>query len=121
MGLAEHSPNNPLKVIHSKLDDDENESENKIAFLGISNWSLDAAKMNRGISISIPEPDEEDNKETAFTIGSSYDEIMSLKYDDKNYILISLSYDGEIKIHKEIDLTKIHVLKSTLHLLQLLL
>ena len=39
-------------------------------------------------------------------------EIMSLKYDDKNYILISLSYDGEIKIHKEIDLTKIHVLKS---------
>ena len=39
-------------------------------------------------------------------------EIVSLKYDNKNYILISLSYDGEIKIHKEIDLTKIHVLKS---------
>ena len=39
-------------------------------------------------------------------------EILSLKYDNKNYILISLSYDGEIKIHKEIDLTKIHVLKS---------
>ena len=39
-------------------------------------------------------------------------EIMALKYDNKNYILISLSYDGEIKIHKELDLTKIHVLKS---------
>jgi len=39
-------------------------------------------------------------------------EIISLKYDNKNYILISLSIDGEIKIHKEIDLTKIHVLKS---------
>ena len=39
-------------------------------------------------------------------------EVISLKYDNKNYILISLSLDGEIKIHKEIDLTKIHVLKS---------
>ena len=39
-------------------------------------------------------------------------EIISLKYDNKDYILISLSYDGEIKIHKELDLTKIHVLKS---------
>ena len=39
-------------------------------------------------------------------------EIISLKYDNKNYILLSLSFDGEIKIHKELDLTKIHVLKS---------
>ena len=39
-------------------------------------------------------------------------EIISLKYDNKDYILISLSLDGEIKIHKEMDLTKIHVLKS---------
>ena len=39
-------------------------------------------------------------------------EVISLQYDNKNYILISLSLDGEIKIHKEMDLTKIHVLKS---------
>ena len=39
-------------------------------------------------------------------------EVISLKYDNKNYILMSLSLDGEIKVHKEIDLTKIHVLKS---------
>ena len=39
-------------------------------------------------------------------------EVICLQYDNKNYILISLSLDGEIKIHKEIDLTKIHVLKS---------
>ena len=65
MGLAEHSPNNPLKVIHSELEYDLNEGDKQIAFLGISNWVLDAAKMNRGISISIPEPDEEENKETS--------------------------------------------------------
>ena len=83
MGLAEHSPNNPLKVIHAELEYDQNEGDKKVAFVGISNWSLDAAKMNRGISISIPEPDEEDNKETAFTIGNSYDEVMADRY--KNF------------------------------------
>jgi len=71
MGLAEHSPNNPLKVIHSELEYDQNANDKQVAFVGISNWELDAAKMNRGISISIPEPDEEDNKETAFIIGNS--------------------------------------------------
>ena len=80
MGLAEHSPNNPLKVIHSELEYDQNEDDKQVAFVGISNWNLDAAKMNRGISISIPEPDEEDNKETAFTIGNSYNEAMALRY-----------------------------------------
>ena len=79
MGLAENSPNNPLKVIHSELEYDQMERNKKIAFVGISNWVLDAAKMNRGISISIPEPDEEDNKETALTIGKSYNEIIAEK------------------------------------------
>ena len=80
MGLAEHSPNNPLKVIHSELEYDQNEDDKQVAFVDISNWNLDAAKMNRGISISIPEPDEEDNKETAYTIGNSYNEAMALRY-----------------------------------------
>ena len=39
-------------------------------------------------------------------------EIISLKYSNDKYILISLSYDGTIKIHKEIELTKIYVLKT---------
>ena len=46
MGLAEHSPNNPLKVIHSELEYDLNEGAKKVAFVGISNWALDASKMN---------------------------------------------------------------------------
>ena len=91
MGLAENSPNNPLKVIHSELeyDLDENDNNNydnkddnnddikdkkRVAFVGISNWVLDASKMNRGLHISIPELDEEDAINTALTIAKSYNE-----------------------------------------------
>jgi hypothetical protein len=41
IGLAELSPHNPLKVLHSMLEPPE------IPFIGISNWTLDASKMNR--------------------------------------------------------------------------
>ena len=99
MGLAEHSPNNPLKVIHSELEYDQNANDKQVAFVGISNWELDAAKMNRGISISIPEPDEEDNKETAFTIGNSYDEKMAIRYRNffENLGKSYYSYKQELK------------------------
>jgi hypothetical protein len=80
MGLAEHSPNNPLKVIHSELEYDLNEGDKKIAFVGISNWVLDASKMNRGMFLSIPEPEEDDTKETAFIIGKSYDDQLGELY-----------------------------------------
>ena len=80
MGLAEHSPNNPLKVIHAELEYDLNKGSKKVAFVGISNWALDASKMNRGMFLSIPEPCERDTKETAFTIGMSYDNNMANQY-----------------------------------------
>ena len=61
IGLAEISPNNPLKVLHSYL-----ELENcRYGFVGLSNWRLDAAKMNRAVYLSCPEPDENDLKITA--------------------------------------------------------
>ena len=82
MGLAEHSPNNPLKVIHSELEYDLNEGDQKVAFVGISNWVLDASKMNRGMFLSIPDPSEDDNKETALTIGQSYDNHLATLYKD---------------------------------------
>ena len=86
MGLAEISDNNPLKVLHSRLDYDLLENEKKIAFIGISNWSLDASKMNRGIFLSIPEPNEEDYIETALTIMTSFDSKMDSQY--KEFITI---------------------------------
>ena len=77
MGLAEHSLNNPLKVIHAELDEALEEGKNKIAFVGISNWKLDASKMNRGMQLSIQEPDEADAKDTALNIAKSYSESLA--------------------------------------------
>ena len=99
MGLAEHSPNNPLKVIHSELEYDLNEKENKVAFVGISNWRLDASKMNRGIFISIPEPEEDDIINTSITIGKSFNEILTEKYIEffQNLGKIYLLYKSFLK------------------------
>ena len=123
MGLAEHSPNNPLKVIHAELEYDQNEGDKKIAFVGISNWTLDAAKMNRGISISIPEPDEDDNKETSLTIGKSYDDILASRYKDffenlgksyyeyKQYLKDKHNLDGKEDFHGNRDFY--HLVKNS--------
>ena len=46
VGLAEISKHNPLKVLHSLLEPAFGETA-KVAVVGISNWALDAAKMNR--------------------------------------------------------------------------
>ena len=59
IGLAEKSPHNPLKVMHSLLEPP------KVATVGISNWSLDASKMNRVINLSRTEPRDEDLRQSA--------------------------------------------------------
>ena len=112
MGLAEHSKFNPLKTIHSELelDDSKDEEKKKIAFVGISNWSLDASKMNRGIHISIPDLDREDNIETALTIAESYKE--NLTNSDilinffKNLGNTYFEYKKELKANINIDWKK---------------
>ena len=63
IGLAEVSKYNPLKVLHSQLEPGDSAFPN-VAVVGISNWALDAAKMNRAIHLSRPEPDVEDLFET---------------------------------------------------------
>ena len=101
MGLAEHSPKNPLKVIHSELEYDLNEGYKKVAFVGISNWALDASKMNRGLNLSIPEPEEDDIKITAYTIGESYDEILAIEnrelYENLGLAYYKYKNDNRIK------------------------
>ena len=69
MGLAEISDNNPLKVTHYELE----KEENKVSFVGISNWGLDASKMNRVVYIIGQEPDEDDLIITAKEIIKSYE------------------------------------------------
>lgn len=85
IGLAEVSKYNPLKVLHSLLEPGDTAFPD-VAVVGISNWALDAAKMNRAIHLSRPEPDVEDLFET----GKSLREADS----DKNYLGASRTRSG---------------------------
>ncbi|XP_062382955.1 E3 ubiquitin-protein ligase rnf213-beta [Sardina pilchardus] len=76
IGLAEDSPQMPLKTLHPLLEDgcidsDESDPHMKVGFVGISNWALDPAKMNRGIFVSRWDPSETELVETAQGICSS--------------------------------------------------
>ncbi|XP_071394340.1 E3 ubiquitin-protein ligase rnf213-alpha-like, partial [Centroberyx affinis] len=62
IGLAEDSPKMPLKTLHPLLEegciDDEPLPHKRVGFIGISNWALDPAKMNRGIFVSRGDPNQ---------------------------------------------------------------
>ena len=65
VGLAEDSPKMPLKALHPLLEDgcigDEDRSPwKKVSFVGISNWALDPAKMNRGLLLARGVPSLQD-------------------------------------------------------------
>ncbi|XP_045924674.1 E3 ubiquitin-protein ligase rnf213-beta [Micropterus dolomieu] len=81
IGLAEDSPQMPLKTLHPLLEDGciDNERPDphmKVGFVGISNWALDPAKMNRGIFVSRWDPSEDELVETAKGICSSSKQIL---------------------------------------------
>ncbi len=67
IGLAELSPHNPLKVLHAELEIENN----RYGFIGISNWRLDASKMNHALYLSTPDPSVEDLQLTGTTIFDS--------------------------------------------------
>uniref|UniRef100_A0A8D0H1U9 Ring finger protein 213 n=1 Tax=Sphenodon punctatus TaxID=8508 RepID=A0A8D0H1U9_SPHPU len=75
IGLAEDSPKMPLKTLHPLLEDgcidDEPLPHKKVGFIGISNWALDPAKMNRGIFVSRGDPSNKELIESAKGICSS--------------------------------------------------
>ncbi|XP_046556920.1 uncharacterized protein LOC124266162 [Haliotis rubra] len=70
IGLAEMSRFNPLKVLHSLLEPGETELPN-VAVVGISNWALDAAKMNRAIHLSRPDMDAKELYLTGISISET--------------------------------------------------
>ncbi|KAH3742664.1 E3 ubiquitin-protein ligase rnf213-alpha [Pelomyxa schiedti] len=57
VGLAEDSTHLPLKVLHMLLDSEKYKS---VSVVGISNWALDPAKMNRALwhTVRVPDIDE---------------------------------------------------------------
>ncbi|XP_066090745.1 E3 ubiquitin-protein ligase RNF213 [Saccopteryx bilineata] len=76
VGLAEDSPKMPLKALHPLLEDgciedDDPAPHKKVGFIGISNWALDPAKMNRGIFVSRGSPNKKELIESARGICSS--------------------------------------------------
>ncbi|RVE59876.1 hypothetical protein OJAV_G00193340 [Oryzias javanicus] len=81
IGLAEDSPQMPLKTLHPLLEDgcidnDKPDPHLKVGFVGISNWALDPAKMNRGIFVSRWDPSEDELVHTAQGICSSVNQIL---------------------------------------------
>ena len=85
VGLAENSKNNPLKVLHSQLDPGDGKLPD-VAVVGISNWSLDAAKMNRAIHLSRPEPTKEDLYQTGCSLHYAKDEDKDKDKDNSHYL-----------------------------------
>ena len=95
LGLSEKSPTNCLKVLHSKLEMSLNpkEQSRQISFIGISNWGLDAAKMNRTIFLAIPDIGLDDIGITVQAIAKSYDDSMAtFKKYETNYETLEYIY-----------------------------
>ncbi|CAB4037138.1 Hypothetical predicted protein, partial [Paramuricea clavata] len=73
IGLAEDSPLMPLKTLHPLLEDGTATAEesgktsdhHRVGFIGLSNWALDPAKMNRGIMLSRGVPSESELRDSA--------------------------------------------------------
>ena len=75
IGLAEASAKMPLKALHPLLEEGYVEQGrlipaeySKVAFIGISNWALDPAKMSRGILVSRTVPKHGELLESARAI-----------------------------------------------------
>jgi hypothetical protein len=71
VGLAEFSPHLPLKVLHSIL------VQPPVAVVGVSNWTLDRAKMNRAILLTRPEPSVFDLRFTGERISRSFNTVQT--------------------------------------------
>ena len=58
------------------------DEKDSVPFLGISNWRLDAAKINRALNLSITDYDIKDLEETAKAISEAIDFDLSNKHKD---------------------------------------
>ena len=103
VGLAEDSPGLPLKTLHPYLEDgtagifsDEEQvsREKRVAFIGISNWALDPAKMNRGIMVERCPPDGDELIQSAEGIASMVESDENDDLDPNTAARISLELKG---------------------------
>ena len=113
LGLAERSPFNPLKVLHHKLEYDG--KTEGVCFVGISNYSLDAAKVNRALYLAVPNLEDYPDEicKTAESIVDNISPELNVKKDRNNMLIfdiISRAYCDYKKFL--INLKKIKVLKQ---------
>ncbi|CAF5058752.1 unnamed protein product [Rotaria sp. Silwood1] len=85
IGLVELSPYKPLKVLHADLEVETN----NYGFVGISNWRLDASKMNRALYLSTPDLDVQDLQLIGKTIVESMEQQAKKPLIDFNSIIIN--------------------------------
>ncbi|XP_025026630.1 E3 ubiquitin-protein ligase RNF213, partial [Python bivittatus] len=95
IGLAEDSPKMPLKTLHPLLEDgcidDDRLPHKKVGFIGISNWALDPAKMNRGIFVSRGDLNKNELIESAKGICSS--ELFVLQRVERFFPVFANAYE----------------------------
>ncbi|CAG8532935.1 25732_t:CDS:10, partial [Dentiscutata erythropus] len=65
IGLAETSPYNPLKVLHSLLEPSYPAELPNVSVIGISNWRLDNSKSSRALIVQRPKFEQSDLIDTA--------------------------------------------------------
>nr|XP_056704626.1 E3 ubiquitin-protein ligase RNF213 [Euleptes europaea] len=104
IGLAEDSPKMPLKTLHPLLEDgcvdDDPHPHKKVGFIGISNWALDPAKMNRGLFVSRGDPNKKELIKSAKGICSS--ERITLQKIEQFFPIFANAYEEICKNqHKE--------------------
>ena len=118
LGLAERSKYNPLKALHSHLELDGNNKG--ISFVGISNWTLDAAKINRALTLSVPDLDSnfDDLKVTSVSIAESInDSFGSNKIFNKILPNVYLLFKENLKILKNLTVYKKYELQEYKYLI----
>ena len=115
MGLAEESPHNPLKVFHSELE--YNDKEQNYRFVGISNWKLDASKMNRAIFLGVPNLGLDDLKETANEIVLNIDKNIYKKYEEFFNNLVATYWEYK-KFTQNKNQREFHGLRDFYHLIK---
>ncbi|XP_019856417.1 PREDICTED: E3 ubiquitin-protein ligase rnf213-alpha-like [Amphimedon queenslandica] len=104
IGLAEDAPGLPLKVLHPYLEDGTSgadpyamdiKPDERVAFIGISNWALDPAKMNRGIMVVRCSPEPQELTESACGIANMVTDV-NLRSE------LTISFDMLAKMYQKI-------------------
>ncbi|KAG2374013.1 hypothetical protein C9374_011678 [Naegleria lovaniensis] len=94
VGLAEISKHNPLKVLHKLLEPEKQ----MVAVVGISNWCLDASKMNRAIHLSRPDASIQDLQQTGLSILECF--VKEVTDTDKEWVLEVASAFHQYLLHQ---------------------